>query len=172
MPNAKNQSQVELLKEKVDRSKSVVVVDYSGTTVNDQVTLRSAVSEAGGEMLVAKNTLIDIATGKGNLTDSLEGMNAIVFSYEDAVAAIKKVFEFHKDSSKLTIKQGMMDGKVLSVSEVEMLSKLPSKNELIATLISRLQGPAYGLVNVLKANQRGLVYALRAIADKGGPATN
>ncbi|NCQ65983.1 MAG: 50S ribosomal protein L10 [Candidatus Pacebacteria bacterium CG_4_10_14_3_um_filter_34_15] len=166
MPNVKNLQQVELLKTKIAKAKSIAIVDYSGTSANDQVKLRSEVTAAGGEVLVAKNTLIDIAVGKGKLTDSLEGMNAIVFSYNDAVAAIKSLFNFQKDASKLEIKQGFMDDKVLSADEVKSLSKLPGKNELISMLISRLQSPATGLVNVLKAGPRNLVYALNAIVDK------
>jgi len=166
MPNVKNLQQVELLKTKIAKAKSIAIVDYSGTSANDQVKLRSEVTAAGGEVLVAKNTLIDIAVGKGKLTDSLEGMNAIVFSYNDAVAAIKSLFNIQKDASKLEIKQGFMDDKVLSADEVKSLSKLPGKNELISMLISRLQSPATGLVNVLKAGPRNLVYALNAIVDK------
>jgi len=166
MPNVKNLQQVELLKTKIAKAKSIAIVDYSGTSANDQVKLRSEVTAAGGEVLVAKNTLIDIAVGKGKLTDSLEGMNAIVFSYNDAVAAIKSLFNFQKDASKLEIKQGFMDDKVLSADEVKSLSKLPGKNELISMLISRLQSPATGLVNVLKAGPRNLVYALNSIATK------
>jgi large subunit ribosomal protein L10 len=166
MPSAKNQQQIDLLKEKIAKSQSVTIVDYSGTSVNDQVKLRAEVKAAGGEMLVTKNTLIDLAVGKGKFKDSLEGMNAIIFSYEDAVAAIKKLFAFKKETEKLTIKQGLVEDRVLSPAEIEALSKLPGKDELIATLIARLQGPAYGLVNVLKAGQRDLVYALKAIADQ------
>lgn len=166
MPNKQNQSQVVMLQEKLAKAKSAVVVDYSGTSANDQVALRSKVAEAGGEVLVTKNTLMDIAIGKGKVTESLSGMNAIVFSYEDAVAAVKALFAFHKDNEKLQIKQGVMDDKVLSPKEVEALSKLPGKNELIATLIARIQGPAYGLVNVIQATPRNLVYALKAISDK------
>jgi len=166
MPNTQNLQKVEMLKAKIAKAKSIAIVDYSGTSANDQVKLRSEVTAAGGEVLVAKNTLIDIAVGKGKLTDSLEGMNAIVFSYNDAVAAIKSLFNFQKDASKLEIKQGFMDDKVLSADEVKSLSKLPGKNELISMLISRLQSPATGLVNVLKAGPRNLVYALNAIVDK------
>ncbi len=166
MPNQHNQQQVSLIQEKLKTAKSAAVFDYSGTSVNDQVKLRAQIREAGGEMLVTKNKLIDIAIGKGKVTDSLKGMNAIAFSFEDEVAAIKALFGFQKDTTKLTIKQGVMGDKVLSVDEVKQLSELPGKNELIATLISRIQGPAYGLVNVLKASQRDLVYALKALAEK------
>jgi large subunit ribosomal protein L10 len=109
---------------------------------------------------------MDIAIGKGKVSDSLKGMNALVLSYNDAVAAVKALFNFHKDNEKLEIKQGVMENKVLSPSEVEALSKLPGKNELIATLIARLKGPSYGMVNVLSASPRSLLYALKAISEK------
>lgn len=166
MPSKRNLDQVKILQDKFAQAKSAVVVDYQGTSVKDQVDLRGALSQAGGEMYVTKNTLIDLAAGKGKLTDSLQGMNAVVFSYQDAIAALKELFKFHKDTEKLTIKQGIMEDKVLSAEEVEALSKLPSKQELMATLIMRLKGPSFGLVNVLKAGSRDLVYALRAIRDK------
>ena len=166
MPSKQNQQQVALIQEKLAKAKSVVVVDYAGTSVNDQVKLRDKIKAAGGEMLVTKNTLIDLAAGKGKLSDSLTGMNAIVLSYQDEVAAIKEVFAFHDETEKLNIKQALMEDKVLSPAEVEDLSKLPGKKELIAMLISRLKGPSYGLVNVLQAGPRNLVYALKAIADK------
>lgn len=171
MPNAHNQQQVTILAEKLARAKSAVVVDYAGTSVNDQVKLRSSLKEAGGEFFVTKNTLIDIALGKGKVTESLQGMNAVVFSFQDEVSALKKLFEFHKDSEKLNIKQGVMADKVLSVAEVKALSQLPGKQELLGMLVRQLQGPAYGLVGVLKATQRSLVYAIKAIADKQGATT-
>lgn len=170
MPNQHNQDQVKILQDKISRAKSIAIVDYAGTTATDQVKLRAEIKEVGGELFVSKNTLIDIALGKGKLTESLEGMNAIVLSYEDEVSALKKLFAFQKDTEKLTIKQGYMADKVLSAAEVANLSQLPGKTELIGMLISRLQSPAYGLVNVLKAGPRNLVYALKDLADKKGQA--
>lgn len=166
MPSQKNQQLVETIKAKLDQAKSVVIVDYSGTSVNDQTKLRSMLREAGGEILVTKNTLISVAAGKDELRKSLDGMNALVFSFEDEVAAIKALFEFQTQENKLEIKQGLMGDKVLSLAEVETLSKLPGKNQLITTLISRIQGPSYGLMNVLQANTRNLVYVLKAITQE------
>jgi len=167
MPSTQNTQQVANLQEKLSRAKSATIIDYSGTSVNDQVKLRRGISAAGGEMLVTKNTLIDLAVGKGKVTDSLTGMNAIVFGYTDEVEPIKALFAFQKETEKLTIKQGVLGETILSVADVEKLSKLPGRMELIASLLNRLQSPASGLVNVLKAGQRDLVYALKAIADKG-----
>lgn len=166
-PAKKKQSAVKDLKEKLEKAKSAVIVDYSKLTVKEKTTLLDKVKTAGGQFFVAKNSLMHIAFGKKDeFKESFKGMNGLLLSFEDAVAPLKALMEFHKSSEKLTVKNGFMDGKVMSESEVEALSKLPSKNELIATLISRLQGPSYGLVNVLQANTRNLVYALSAIAKK------
>lgn len=173
MPSLKNQQQLEIVKEKASKAKSIAIVDYSGTTVNDQVELRREITRAGGEFLVAKNTIINLALGKkAELKDSLEGMNAIVLSISDEVSALKPLFKFQKDKEKLTIKQGILEDKVLSAKEVKSLSELPGKDQLIAQLIRTLQGPATGLVNVLKAGQRDLVYVLKAVADKGGSSAS
>lgn len=166
MPNKHNLEQVKILQEKAAQAKSLAIVEYAGTTVNDQVKLRRQLKAVNGEFFVTKNTLIDIALGKGQYTDSLNGMNAVVLSYGDEVSAIKELFNFHKDSDKLKIKQGMVEGRVLSVEQVKALSDMPGRQELMAILLARLNSPGQGLVNVLKAAQRDLVYVLKAIADK------
>jgi large subunit ribosomal protein L10 len=165
MPSTQNQQDLQLLKDKLAEAKSVAIVDYSGTTVNDQVTLRRNLRKVGAELYVTKNTLINIATD-GKLKASLEGMNAVVINREDEVGGLKELFDWAKKNEKLTIKVGLLGDTVLSQADVEKLSKLPGKKELIATLISRIQGPTYGLVNVLQAGTRNLVYALSAIEKK------
>lgn len=174
MPSQYNQNQIELIKDRIKQAKSMVIVDYSGTDANDQVELRSAIKEAQGEMFVAKNTLINIALDKEELKESLTGMTALILSYADAVSALKKVYEFHEEEEKLEIKQGVMieDGQiqVLSREQVEKLSQMPSKDELIVMLIRRVQGPAYGLVNVLSGGPRKLIYALEAIRKQQAAA--
>ncbi len=166
MPNAKNIQQVAMLKEKIAKAKSLAIFDYSGTNANDQVKLRSEVTQVGGEVIVSKNTLISLALEKKELESSLTGMNAIVFSYEDAVGALKKLFAFKKETEKLNIKQGLMEDKVLSADEVKALSQLPGKDELMSMFLNVLQSPARGMVNVLKAGTRDLVYVLKAVANK------
>jgi large subunit ribosomal protein L10 len=168
MPSQAKKQRVKELKEKAKKAKSLFIIDYSGTNATDQVNLRSQIKEAGGEMFVTKNSLIDVALAKDELKDSLSGMNAIVFSYEDVVAALKKVYDFHEEEEKLEIKQGVMltEDKVLSPAEVKQLSQLPGKEELIVSLINTIQGPARGLVNALNSGQRDLVYVLQAIKDK------
>ena len=166
MPSKKNVDLTSQIKDKFAGSKSAIIVDYNGVTANEQVQLRQDVKDAGGEMFVTKNTLINIAVDKPSLKESLTGMNAVIFSNKDAVAAIKAVFEFHKKSKKLSIKQGVMEDRVLSFEEVESLSKLPSKDQLIAKLIAVIQGPSTGLVNAMSGVSRNLVQVLKAISEK------
>ena len=165
MPSTQNQTDLQILKDKLSTSKSMAVVDFAGTTVNDQVDIRRNLRGVGAELYVTKNTLINLATD-GKLKESLEGMNAVVISYEDEVGGLKVLFDWHDKNEKLTIKLGMLGDAVLTAADVEKLSKRPGKKELIATLISRLQGPAYGLVNVMKAGVRDLAQVMRAIEKK------
>ncbi len=166
MPSAKNVSQLQVVQDKIKKAKSVVFTNYAGLTVAQQTKLRAELKSAGGEFVVAKNTLLQRVLGKDELKDTLQGQTGVVLSYEDEVGGLKKLIEFVKSVEKPEVKIGWMDGKMLSLSDIKALAKLPSKLELIATLISRLQGPAYGLVNVLNANARNLVYTLKALEKK------
>lgn len=166
MPRQSNIDELAVLSEKLKSAKSFAIVEYSGTTGSDQVKLRQALQDAGAEFRVSKNTLMRLAVDNKALDASFEGQNAFVFSQKDEVGGIKALFTFHKDEDKLVIKQGLMGDKVLSYEELEALSKLPGKDQLIATLISRINAPGQGLVNVLKAGTRDLVQVLKAYADK------
>lgn len=166
MPSAKNVSQLQAAQVKIKKAKSLVFTNYTGLTVAQQTKLRAELKSAGGEFMVAKNTLLHRVLGEESLKDTLQGQTGVVLSYDDEVGGIKKLMEFVKKDEKPEVKLGWMDGKMLSLSDIKALAKLPSKLELIATLISRLQGPAYGLVNVLNANARNLVYALKALEKK------
>lgn len=170
MPNAKNIAQVKELEEKVARAKSIILTDYTGLTVKQQTKLRAALKSAGGEFVVAKNTLLARVIGKEELNQSLQGQTGVLFSYEDEVKALKELVKFSKDSNLPQIKEGVLEGRVLSHNQVIDLSKLPGKEELIATMLGSLKAPGNNLVSVLQASVRDLVYALSAYAKKKATA--
>jgi len=178
MPSQKNIDAVADLTTKLSEAKSVVIANYSGLSVKDQNDLRAKIAQAGGQFIVAKNRLMGLAIKNklGDLSsqiqDTLNDQNAFLFSQQDAVSALKALVEFSKDNENLEIKLGLLDDKVLSVDEVIDLSKLPSKIELIGQLIARLNGPAYGLVNVISGPTRKLVYALEAVKKSKEEKTN
>lgn len=167
MPSQIKVQAVEALQEKLSRAKSVVFAKYSGLNSAQQTKLRRAIKEAGGEILITKNRLLNIALGKPEgLSDVLQDQLLTLFSYEDEVGAVKALAKFIEDNELPEIKGGWMEAKLLSVKDVETLSKTPGKAELIAMLLNRLQGPAYGLRNVLEAVPGNLVRVLNAIATK------
>lgn len=166
MPSKKNQTQFDLLKEKAEKAKSVVVTDYAGLTVSQQTKLRSELRKAGGEFIVGKNTLLRLALKKDELNDSLQGQSGVLFSYEDEISPLKALVKFIKETEKPVLKAGLLAGKVLSIKDIQEYAKLPGKEELIGMLINRIQGPAYGLVTVLSASMKNLVYALKDLENK------
>lgn len=166
MPSTKNVTQLQALVEKIQKAKSVVFTNYAGLNLSQQTKLRAELKQGGSEFVVAKNTLLNLVFKKDELKNALQGQTGVVLSYEDEVGGIKKVVEFAKTSDKPEIKLGWMGGKIISLEEIKVFAKLPGKLELISMLVSRLKGPSYGLVNVLNANARNLVYALKAIENK------
>ena len=94
MPNLKNQGQVKELEAKLDSVSAIFLADYQGMNTKDQRNLRAAVRAAGGELLVAKNTLLKIAlTNKGydaeSISSFLKGSTVTLFAGADAVALLR-----------------------------------------------------------------------------------
>lgn len=173
MPSQKNLDQITLLKEKFSQAKSIVLADYAGLPVHLQQDLRAKVIEAGGEMIVAKNTLLKIAAKELNypieaLTDSFTGPTITLFAYEDEIAPIKALAEFAKINELPTIKAGYLNKEPLTKEQVDNLAKLPTKIELIAKTVGTIKAPLTGFVNVLSGNLKNLIYVLQAISTKGG----
>ena len=119
----KKSSVVNSLQDLLSRSKSVAVVDYSGLKVPQATLLRQAVKKAGGQYLVAKNTLFKIASGLKDL--KLDGISGFVFSTTDEISAIKAVADFAKKNQLPTFKMGLLGDRVLSAIEVQELSAIP-----------------------------------------------
>lgn len=174
MPKSRQEKQelIKGLEEKYDNSKSIVFIRFDALTVKENEALRQELKEKGGEYLVAKKTLLDIAfkdkdisgfEGAGNL----EGRIATVFGYEDEVVPAKVVDKF-KGATAGTIEfaGGVLDNKFLSVAEVESLAKVPDKQELYAKMVGSLNAPISGFANVLAGNLRNLVYVLKAVEEK------
>ncbi len=172
MPSQKNVHGLAEIKHHLATAKAVILANYAGLSVADQTTLRAKLSVAGGQFMVAKNNLLAIALAEklGELPKEVEavlnGPTAVIFAEEDAVMAAKALTEFAKDKELPQIKLGLLDDKILSVNEIQALSKLPSREQLLATLLAQLQAPAQALVRQLATPAQLLVYALDAIARK------
>ena len=149
---------VEEIKEKIQKAKSLTFVDYRGLTVEEDTKMRAEFRKAGAEYKVYKNRLLLIALeacGITGLDKVLEGTSAVAFGYDDEIAPNKIVAKVVKDTNKMQIKGGVLNGQVIDVAMCETLANIPSKEELLAKLLFLLQSPV-----------RGLAIALNAIAEK------
>ena len=137
---------VELVSEIKDRftnSASAVVVEYRGLNVAAITDLRAQLHQEGVDFKVYKNTMTRRAVedaGFNDLLESLTGPNAIAFS-DDAVAPSRILRKFAKKNKALVIKQGMVEGEVVTADKIKELSELPNKEGMLAMLLGALQSP-------------------------------
>ncbi len=155
---------VELLTKKLQEAKSVIFVDFAKMDVVAQQNLKSELKKSNGKLLVAKNTLIKIA-GKvaklpeGTLTDQvLSGQTAVLIATDDPVSPIQVLGKFLKTSEFPQPKAGVVEGIFQTKEGIIAISKLPSKNELLAQVVGSIQSPIYGLVSSLNGNFQKLVW--------------
>jgi large subunit ribosomal protein L10 len=160
---------VKELKERLEKSSVVILTDYKGLDVEAMTELRAKLREADVQYQVVKNTMLRLAsegTGVEAIKDSFVGPSAIAMSYDDPVAPAKVLTEFAKDHDKLEIKIGVMDGKMLDLSSIKALSDLPSREQLLATVLSAMNAVPTSLVTALSDVPRRLVNVLQAIKDE------
>ena len=160
---------VDEIKEKIEKSQSIILVNNHGLTVEEVTKLRKELREHGVDYKVYKNTMLKRAfdaTGNEAANDLLVGPTVVAFGIEDAVQPAKILNDFAEDNERLEIKGGLLDGRIVSVDEVKELAKLPSREVLIAQLLGGLNAPIQGLATVLSGNIRGLAVALNQIREK------
>lgn len=157
------------LNDKLSRYKAAVFVDYSGINVKKLEDMRNELGKEGGELKVAKKTLLNIALKKSGIeagVKDLPGQVGVAFGFKDEVAPAKIIYKFKKDVENLKIIAGLLGKEFISADRVEILAKLPSYEDLLAKMVGSMQAPISGFVNVLAGNIRGLVQVLSAISQK------
>ncbi|MDR2861683.1 MAG: 50S ribosomal protein L10 [Syntrophobacterales bacterium] len=151
------------LREKIQNAKLVVLADYSGLNVEEITTLRNTLRKSDTELRVVKNTLFEIAsreTDVAALESYLNGPLAIALNSGDVVEPAKILVDFAKKNAKLEIIAGTLEGKVLTEGQIQALAELPSRDVLLAKLLSVMVGVQTSLVTVLSAVPRGFVQVL------------
>jgi large subunit ribosomal protein L10 len=167
------QAVVSEVSDRMARASAVILTDFSGLKVEQMTELRQKLKDSGLDYLVVKNTLLKLAsqgTDSEQLTQDLTGPNGLGFSYDDPVELAKVLVDFAKDNPKLDIKEGVLDGKIISAVEVSALAKLPSREVLLGQLLGVMNGVARNFVSVLAAVPRGLVTALKQIEEQKAEA--
>lgn len=170
---AQKEQTVQNYTEKLQKAKSVVFTDYKGMTMSQLYDLRNKLQENNAELTVTKNTLLRLGLKQANLPalseDIQKGPIATLFSYEDEISPIKLLVKALKDAQVGKIKGGLLDNQLLDGFAINKLATLPGKQELRGQVVGILASPLTGIVGVLQANLRNLVYALDQIRiSKGG----
>ncbi len=163
---------VEDIKGKLSAAKAAILTDYRGMDVAEATALRKKLRAAKVEYRVLKNTLVNRAAqeiGYTGLKPYLEGTTAVAFGYDDPVAVAKAILDFSKDSKHLTVKAGVVEGKVVDEAGVKALANLPSREVLLAMVLSGMQAPLRSWVSVLNAPIRSFAYALDSLRKEREP---
>jgi large subunit ribosomal protein L10 len=175
MPTAHKAKQIDEIAANLERSQLTVLANYRGLSVTQLQELRRGLRESSAEFSVAKNTLTRIAAERVGVDipgEHLEGPTALMFAYEDVVAPAKALSDFVRSSrGVLELKVGMMEGQILSGSDIETLASMPPREELLGKLVGMLASPMARTVGVLGGPSRSLVNVLSARAESMGDDT-
>ena len=172
MPNAAKAESIDLLKERLDGVDTAVLTEYRGLTVRQISDLRKQLKGVSAEYKVVKNRLARLSVRGGaleSLAPHLKGPTGMVFSRKDPVGVAKVLQTFVRANPALTIKVGMVEGKVIQPEALRSLAELPSKDALRSQIVGAVQGPMSQLVSLLQAPMRELAYVL-AERGKGAAA--
>jgi large subunit ribosomal protein L10 len=164
---------LEILKTDLANVSTIILTTFQGTTVEDDTKLRRSVQAAGGHYRVVKNSLASRAaagTPHEAILKDLAGPNSIAYTTTDPVALAKALTKYAKDVPLFKFKSGMVEGRVLSIAEIQQLALLPSKEELISKIMFLLNAPAQRVASVVSAVSRNMaiVVSEAAKANKFG----
>ena len=142
------------LKANIDKAQAVFLTNLIGVASNDANEIRKSIREAGGKVCITKNTLFERAaqgTSVESLFKSLKGTNAVAFAFEDAAAVAKCLHDASKKQDIVELKGGMLEGQELSAAELKQLATLPSRDQMLATLLATFNAPISAFARVLNA---------------------
>jgi large subunit ribosomal protein L10 len=170
MEKIKKEQVVQQLREVLNNASSCITMDFSGVKTDTFSPMRKECIQSNVKMTVVKNTLARIATKDTpyeGLADHLKGMTCFLCTMDrDQVVGAKTVKKFAEKDKNITIKCGMLDGRLLNADQVKALSELPSKEELQARLLATMLAVPQNFVRLLNAVPSSFVRVLAAYRDK------
>ncbi len=166
---AKKVEQVEKLGKELKSASSMVVATYSKLTVAQDYELRKTLRGSGAKYRVVKNTLAERAakgTKVEEILKNLSGVTSLAYTAGDPVALAKALSKYAKDNPEFGFKAGVVEGRVISIREIEALATMPSKEEIYSKLLLLLNAPAQRLVTAMNAVGRDLAVVVGQGVEK------
>jgi large subunit ribosomal protein L10 len=166
---------VAAIKEKLDGASSIYLTDFSGLTVEETNAFRDELFNAKVDYKVLKNTLIKKAleSGKSKFTEQidlisghLKGPTGVIFTYEDPVSAAKIIKKFYDKAQKPKLKVALIENEAYESTRLNELAALPTKPEIISSIIGSLHAPISGIVHSINAVLRDLASIVEEVAKK------
>jgi large subunit ribosomal protein L10 len=156
--------------ETLRKARGLFFTDFSGLTVEQVTELRREFFKVGIDYRVAKNTLIKKAleqiSGYDKVYDHLAGPTAVAFAYDDPVAPAKIIQKFAEKHNKLSLKVCVLEQQVYDGSKLKELASLPTRKEMMASILGSIQSPLAGVPTVINAVMRDLVSVIGEIEKK------
>ncbi|MGH9581206.1 MAG: 50S ribosomal protein L10 [Terriglobales bacterium] len=161
--------EVEKLNRELEKIRHLVVGTFGKLTVAQDFELRKSVRAAGARYRVVKNTLAERAakgTPSEEVLRGLTGVTSIAFTEGDPVALAKALAKYAKDNPEYSFKAAVVEGRVVTVKEIEALATMPSKEEIYSKLLFLISAPAQRLVTVMNAVGRDLAVVVNQGVEK------
>ncbi|MEI7424618.1 MAG: 50S ribosomal protein L10 [Candidatus Staskawiczbacteria bacterium] len=147
--------QIDVLKEKVAKQKSIIFIDFAKVPSKEMFSFRKSLKEAGCNLKIAKKTLIRVAFGQSNISfwnkikASVPGQLALVFGMEDEIAPARIANQFGKTNANFKILGGIFEKRFIDKERALVLANLPSRNELLGRLVGSIASSMIGFVTVI-----------------------
>lgn len=158
------------VKEMIENASAVYLTDFSKINVADINNIRNEFRKEGVSYKVIKNTLFKRAmmeTGKfEKLSDHLVGMTGFAFTTDNPVAPAKIIKTYFDKNQKLSLKACYIENQYYDGKQLDVLATLPTKNEIVASILGSINAPASGIVGALNAVMRDLVSVIDEISKK------
>lgn len=176
MNKKQKEQEVIEIKEKLEKASSIYLTDFTGLTVEETNNLRDELYNAKVDYRVFKNTLIKKAldsskenkfTGQiESLIKYLKGPTGVIFAYDDPVLPAKIIKKFYDKLDRPKLKVALIESIAYDKNKLDKLASLPSKPEIISSIIGSLQAPISGIVNTINAIIRDLASVIEEVAKK------
>jgi large subunit ribosomal protein L10 len=166
---ARKQEIVSELHQFFENGKVAIVTDLSGLTVAEITRLRRQLDKNNAKCRIAKNTLVKIATNSKDfeaIKTLAKGPSAIIIGYDDPAQPAKTIVDFLKALKKGQVRGGVLDGKAMTPEEVKGLAELPSKDQLLSSIMAGLDSGARGIAGLLEAVIRDIAVLAEEVAKK------
>jgi large subunit ribosomal protein L10 len=166
---AKKVQQVEKLGKDLESVSTVIVTTYTKLTVAQDYELRKLLRSSGAKYAVVKNTLAERAAKGTKLEEALNnlsGVTSIAYTAGDPVALAKALSKYAKDNPEFRFKAGVVEGRVISVKEIDALASMPAKEEIYSKLLFLINAPAQRLVTAMNAVGRDLAAVINQGVEK------